>query len=54
MSVPATCCPQLLLLDLFGSLWSRVRCLGSTRAVGFHGDIDAKPTLSVLQINYFA
>lgn len=28
--------------------------LVSTRAVGFHGDLNAKPTLSILQINYFA
>lgn len=54
VTVPATRCPQLLILGLFWSLWSRERCLVSTRAVGFHGDLDAKPTLSVLQINYIA
>lgn len=54
VTVPATRCPQLLILGLFWSLWSRERCLVSTRAVGFHGDLDAKPTLSILQINYIA
>lgn len=28
--------------------------LVSTTAVGFHGDLNTKPTLSILQINYFA
>ena len=46
-AVPAACCPQLLSLDLFWSPWSRERCLASTRTVGFHGDLDAKPALSV-------